>query len=426
MPRLVVEGSQWGDEGKGKITDYLAMKADVVVRFQGGNNAGHTIVFDGHKYALKLLPSGIFNPHIKNVLANGMVINPKALLEELKGIEEKGFTNYQLFISDRAHILMPYHLDLDGAYESKLSDNKIGTTKKGIGPCYTDKAARFGLRMGDLLNPIELKERLKNTLNIKNMELEMLDLKPYDLENLYQELLAYAEKLKPHICDTSILLNHEIELDSKILFEGAQGMMLCLDHGTYPYVTSSCPAASSVPLNAGIAPKFIDKVLGICKAYTTRVGEGPFPSELFNSIGDDIRERGHEYGTVTKRPRRIGYLDSVVINHARRCSGIDYIALMLLDVLSGIEELKICTHYELDGEVIDYIPSSLASYQKCKPCYITLKGWKEDITQVTSFEELPLEAQEYIKKIEELTKTKVALFSVGPDRKQTIIIEEIF
>lgn len=321
---------------------------------------------------------------------------------------------------------MPYHLDLDGAYESKLSDNKIGTTKKGIGPCYTDKAARFGLRMGDLLNPIELKERLKNTLTIKNMELEMLDLKPYDLENLYQELLAYAEKLKPHICDTSILLNHEIELDSKILFEGAQGMMLCLDHGTYPYVTSSCPAASSVPLNAGIAPKFIDKVLGICKAYTTRVGEGPFPSELFNSIGDDIREKGHEYGTVTKRPRRIGYLDTVVINHARRCSGIDYIALMLLDVLSGIEELKICTHYELDGEVIDYIPSSLASYQKCKPCYITLKGWKEDITQVTSFEELPLEAQEYIKKIEELTKTKVALFSVGPDRKQTIIIEEIF
>lgn len=426
MPRLVVEGSQWGDEGKGKITDYLAMKADVVVRFQGGNNAGHTIVFDGHKYALKLLPSGIFNPHIKNVLANGMVINPKALLEELKGIEEKGFTNYQLFISDRAHILMPYHLDLDGAYESKLSDNKIGTTKKGIGPCYTDKAARFGLRMGDLLNRIELKERLKNTLTIKNMELEMLNLKPYDLENLYQELLAYAEKLKPHICDTSILLNHEIELDSKILFEGAQGMMLCLDHGTYPYVTSSCPAASSVPLNAGIAPKFIDKVLGICKAYTTRVGEGPFPSELFNSIGDDIREKGHEYGTVTKRPRRIGYLDTVVINHARRCSGIDYIALMLLDVLSGIEELKICTHYELDGEVIDYIPSSLASYQKCKPCYITLKGWKEDITQVTSFEELPLEAQVYIKKIEELTKTKVALFSVGPDRKQTIIIEEIF
>lgn len=426
MPRLVVEGSQWGDEGKGKITDYLAMKADVVVRFQGGNNAGHTIVFDGHKYALKLLPSGIFNPHIKNVLANGMVINPKALLEELKGIEEKGFTNYQLFISDRAHILMPYHLDLDGAYESKLSDNKIGTTKKGIGPCYTDKAARFGLRMGDLLDPIELKERLKNTLAIKNMELEMLDLKPYDLENLYQELLAYAEKLKPHICDTSILLNHEIELDSKILFEGAQGMMLCLDHGTYPYVTSSCPAASSVPLNAGIAPKFIDKVLGICKAYTTRVGEGPFPSELFNSIGDDIREKGHEYGTVTRRPRRIGYLDTVVINHARRCSGIDYIALMLLDVLSGIEELKICTHYELDGEVIDYIPSSLASYQKCKPCYIALKGWKEDITQVTSFEELPLEAQEYIKKIEELTKTKVALFSVGPDRKQTIIIEEIF
>ncbi len=426
MPRIVCEGSQWGDEGKGKITDYLAQQADVVVRFQGGNNAGHTIVFDGHKYALRLIPSGIFNSHIKNVLANGMVINPVAFFEELEMIEKAGFKDYQLFISNRAHIIMPYHLDLDGALEEMLVDDKIGTTKKGIGPCYTDKSARYGIRVGDLLDKDYLRKRLATVLMYKNMELSLFNKPQYDFDTLYQQCLKWGEKLKPFVCDTSILLNEEIKKDSKILFEGAQGVMLCLDHGSYPYVTSSSPTASSIPVNCGIPPYSIDRVLGIAKCYTTRVGEGPFPSELHNHLGDLIRERGHEYGTVTKRPRRIGYLDTVVLNHAIRVSGINYLAVMLFDVLSNVEELKICYAYELNGKIIDYIPSTLADYEKCKPVYINMKSWKEDITKVTCFDELPANAKAYLLKIEELTGKKIAIFSVGPDRTQTIVMKDLF
>ena len=426
MPRIVCEGSQWGDEGKGKITDYLAQNADVVVRFQGGNNAGHTIIFNGHKYALKLIPSGIFSSHIKNVLANGMVINPQAFLEELKMVEDAGFKDYQLFITKRAHVIMPYHLDLDGAIEELLSDDKIGTTKKGIGPCYTDKASRVGIRIGDLLDPEQLRKRLTTTLAYKNMELKMFNKKTYDFETLYQKCLSWGEQLKPFVCDTSILLNEEIKKDSKILFEGAQGVMLCLDHGSYPYVTSSSPTASSIPVNCGIPPYSINTVLGIAKAYTTRVGEGPFPSELFNELGSLIRERGHEYGTVTKRPRRVGYLDTVVLNHAIRVSGINYLAIMLFDVLSGIDDLKICYAYELEGKMINYIPSTLSEYQKCKPLYLSMKPWDEDLSHVTSFEQLPENAKAYLRKIEELTNREIAIFSVGPDRNQTVVMKDLF
>lgn len=426
MPRIVCEGSQWGDEGKGKITDYLAQKADVVVRFQGGNNAGHTIVFNHRKYALKLIPSGIFNPHIKNVLANGMVINLSAFFEELDRVEQAGFKDYQLFVSDRAHVIMPYHLDLDGALEEMLVDEKIGTTKKGIGPCYSDKSARIGIRIGDLLDPDQLRKRLTTTLQYKNMELAMFHKEPYDFEILYARCLKWGERIKPFVCDTSALLNEEIKKDSKILFEGAQGVMLCLDHGTYPYVTSSSPTASSVPVNCGIPPYAIDRVLGIAKAYTTRVGEGPFPSELNNELGNRIREKGHEYGTVTRRPRRVGYLDTVVLNHAIRVSGINYFAVMLFDVLSGIEDLKICYAYELDGKMISYIPSTLAEYQRCKPMYLTMKPWNEDLSSVRSYEELPDNAKAYLMKISELTGKDIALFSVGPDREQTIVMKDLF
>lgn len=426
MPRIVCEGSQWGDEGKGKITDYLAQKADVVVRFQGGNNAGHTIVFNHRKYALKLIPSGIFNPHIKNVLANGMVINLSAFFEELDRVEQAGFKDYQLFVSDRAHVIMPYHLDLDGALEEMLVDEKIGTTKKGIGPCYSDKSARIGIRIGDLLDPDQLRKRLTTTLQYKNMELAMFHKEPYDFETLYARCLKWGERIKPFVCDTSALLNEEIKKDSKILFEGAQGVMLCLDHGTYPYVTSSSPTASSVPVNCGIPPYAIDRVLGIAKAYTTRVGEGPFPSELNNELGNRIREKGHEYGTVTRRPRRVGYLDTVVLNHAIRVSGINYLAVMLFDVLSGIEDLKICYAYELDGKMISYIPSTLAEYQRCKPMYLTMKPWNEDLSSVRSYEELPDNAKAYLMKISELTGKDIALFSVGPDREQTIVMKDLF
>ena len=426
MSIVVCEGSQWGDEGKGKITDYLAQQADVVVRFQGGNNAGHTIVFNGHKYALRLIPSGIFSENTKNVLANGMVINPEAFFEELKMIEDAGFKNYKLFISNRAHVIMPYHIDLDGAIEEFLSDSKIGTTKKGIGPCYTDKASRVGIRIGDLIDEEQLKNRLKTTLAYKNMELQMFHKKTYDYDEMLQKCLKWGKQLKPFICDTSVLLNEEIKKNSKILFEGAQGAMLCLDHGTYPYVTSSSPTASSIPVNCGIPPYEVKTVLGIAKSYTTRVGEGPFPSELKNELGDLIRERGHEYGTVTKRPRRIGYLDTVVLNHAIRVSGIKYLSIMLFDVLSNIDNLKICYAYELDGKVINYIPSTLNEYQRCKPIYIDMPSWREDISKVTSYEELPENAKKYLKKIEELTNKEIAIFSVGPDRTQTIVLKDLF
>ena len=426
MSTLVVVGSQWGDEGKGKITDYLAQESNVVVRSQGGNNAGHTINFDGEKYALRSIPSGIFNPKIKNVMANGMVINPKQALEELANLEARGITNYQLFISNRAHIVLPYHEMLDGAFEQFKGDKKIGTTKRGIGPAYADKANRIGIRMCDLIDPVQFEKALKSTITIKNMELKMLGLDEVKFDDIYNEYVEYGQKLKKYVCDTSLLLEEEIEKGSKILFEGAQGVMLCLDHGTYPYVTSSSPTGASVPLNAGIAPRYIDNVLGICKAYTTRVGEGPFPTEIHDELADYIRERGHEYGTVTKRPRRVGYLDCVALNYARRVSGINYLSLMLFDVLTGIKKLKICYAYELDGKVLKTMPATLDELTRVKPLYVEMDGWDEDITHVTSFDELPENAKKYLRKIEELTKCEIVIFSVGPDRKQTIRLKDFF
>lgn len=423
---LVIVGSQWGDEGKGKITDYLAQKADVVVRYQGGNNAGHTIVFDNKKFALQTIPSGIFSPKIKNIMANGMVLNPKSIIEELAKLESLGIKEYQLYISNRAAVVMPYHILLDGAYEKFKGNKKIGTTKKGIGPAYTDKISRLGLRMGDLKNFNDFSNKLVDILKIKNMELNMLGLETLDYNEIISEYKEYSNVLSKYICDTSLLLNEELEASKKILFEGAQGVMLGIDHGTYPFVTSSNPSAASVPINCGIAPKYISNILGICKAYTTRVGEGPFPTEITSPLASEIREKGHEFGTVTKRPRRIGYLDAVVLNHGRRVSGLKYLSIMLLDVLSGLEELKICYSYTLDGKEINYIPSTLEEYSRVKPNYVVLKGWSQDISNVTSYDMLPQEAKDYLAKIEEITNIKVALFSVGPDRKQTIIVEDIF
>ena len=424
--RLVVVGTQWGDEGKGKITDYFARNADMVVRYQGGNNAGHTITFDGRKFALQSIPSGIFDPRVKNVMANGMVINPVSVVSELKALEERGITDFNLYISDRAAVVMPYHAVLDGAFEQTKGGNSIGTTKKGIGPAYSDKYARVGIRMGDLLDPAYLAQRLRDALQIKNKELEAYGCEPFGFDALYEQFVALGRQLGKYICDTSVLINDEIQKGSKILFEGAQGVMLCIDHGTYPYVTSSSPTAASVPLNTGIAPRYIDNVLGVCKAYTTRVGEGPFPTELFDETANIIRERGHEYGTVTGRPRRVGWLDAVVLNHARRVSGIDYLALMLFDVLSGLDKLKICVAYELDGKVIDSMPSTIAQFERCKPVFVELDGWKEDISHIKSFDELPVAAKNYVRKIEELTSMKVAVLSVGPDRLQTVPLMDIF
>ncbi len=420
--RLVIIGSQWGDEGKGKITDYFACKSDMVVRYQGGNNAGHTVVFDGHKYSLRSIPSGIFNPHTVNVMANGMVINPESVVKELEILHEKGVTDYQLYISDRAAMVMPWHSVLDGAYETGKGDAKIGTTRNGIGPCYSDKYARIGLRMGDLLEPEYFAERLKAAIEVKNRELRSYDLPEFDFQEVYDRYMQLAEKLGNMICDTSALINKALKGNGRILFEGAQGMMLCIDHGTYPYVTSSTPSAASVPVGAGISPKWIDNVLGVAKSYCTRVGEGPFPTELFDDRAQDIRERGHEYGTVTGRPRRIGWFDAVVARYTGELAGIDNWALMLFDVLSGLDKVAVCIGYDCEGEILQSPPSTIARLAKCKPVLIEMDGWKEHITVTRSFAELPDAAKAYVRKIEEVTGIPVGVISVGPDRKQTIVI----
>ncbi len=421
MKRLVIVGTQWGDEGKGKITDYLAQSADVVCRYQGGNNAGHTVVFDGKKYSLHLLPSGILNPNIENVMANGMVINPKAFSEEIKKVDR-----FNLHISDRAHVVLPYHIELDKAYETIKKDVKIGTTHKGIGPTYTDKSARIGMRVSSFIHEEKFTHELKHLIELKNKELISYGHDPIDFESVYNEYQAYAELMKPYVTDTSYLLNQYIEADKKILFEGAQGVMLCLDHGTYPYVTSSSPTASSVPVNTGIAPWLVEGAIGVTKAYSTRVGEGFMPTEIKNKLADEIRIRGNEFGTTTGRPRRIGWLDTVVLRHTKRVSGLSYLAVTLLDVLSGIEELKVCVSYNLDGKEIDYVPADIDDFMRCEPNYITLKGWQEDITQVKSFDELPKAAQAYLKTLSDLVKVDIAIFSVGPDRNQTILVKDIF
>lgn len=424
--RVVVVGSQWGDEGKGKITDFLAEKADVVVRSQGGNNAGHTIIFNNKKFALHLIPSGIFNPRIINIMANGMVINPLALLEELEILKKQRITDYQLFISNRAHLVMPYHLELDDLYESLKKDDAVGTTKKGIGPAYMDKVARIGIRISDLLNPDSLKKKLEINLSFTNMVLSANGRRTFSITDLFNQFILIGKKIKPYVTDTSLLLDRLIKEDKNILFEGAQGSMLCVDHGTYPYVTSSSPTAASVPLNTGISPNEISDVIGVTKAYTTRVGEGVFPTEFKDDIADRIREVGHEYGTTTNRPRRIGWLDMVVLKHVKRINGLNNLSIMLLDVLTGIDELKICVKYRLNNQEIDYIPADYNEYKKCEPIYITLPGWKEDISKTTRFEDLPVNCQNYLKTIENLLKTKVAIISVGPDRSQTVTLKNIF
>ena len=421
MKRVVVVGTQWGDEGKGKITDYLAQKADVVCRYQGGNNAGHTVVFDGKKYSLHLLPSGILNPKIENVMANGMVINPKAFSEEIKKVDQ-----FNLHISDRAHVVLPYHIELDKAYEANKKDVKIGTTHKGIGPAYTDKSARIGMRVSSFIHEKKFYQELKQLIELKNKELVSLNQESLDFNQIYEIYKPYADLMRPYVKDTSYLLNQYIDQDKKILFEGAQGVMLCLDHGTYPYVTSSSPTASSVPVNTGIAPWLVEGAIGVTKAYSTRVGEGFMPTEMHDKLGDEIRIRGNEFGTTTGRPRRIGWFDTVVLRHTKRVSGLTYLAVTLLDVLSGVDELKIAVSYEFNGNTIDYVPADIDDFMACKPNYITLKGWNKDITQVKSYDELPKEAKIYLETLSDLVNVEIAMFSVGPDRNQTILVKEIF
>lgn len=426
MKTLAIEGMQWGDEGKGKVTDFCASHADIVVRSQGGNNAGHSIEHHGVRYALRLLPSGILNPDTVNVIADGVVINPKAMLEELRILSEKGISSYQLLISKRATLLMPYHIEIDKAREEALGDKKIGTTKNGIGPCYEDRASRLSLRVGDLLDIESLQERVESILPLKNLELKAYGGKEFSVEEIMAMLLEVREALLPHIIDTTAYLQKALKGGKKILFEGAQGAMLCMTYGTFPFVTSSSPLATAIPNNTGLPLTAVEDVLGIMKAYTTRVGAGPFPTEIDGPLADSIREKGHEFGTVTHRPRRVGWLDLPQLKYVIEISGIKRVALMLLDVLSAVDELKLCTGYFIDGKEIDYMPSTVAELEKVEPQFITMPSWKEDISSIRNYDELPLNCRRYLETIEEKLGVKIAMVSVGPDKEATILREELF
>jgi adenylosuccinate synthase len=425
MTGIVVVGTQWGDEGKGKITDFLSEKCKVISRYQGGDNAGHTIVFDNKRYKLHLIPSGIFNKDKICVIGNGVVVNPKHLLEEINYLHELGISTENLRISNRAHVIMPYHMKLDEVEEERKGKDKIGTTKKGIGPAYMDKISRVGIRIADLLDEEEFESKIEKNLSIKNPLFEKVyEVEGFRKEDIYEEYLAYGREIEKYVCDTSVLINDALDKGEKVLFEGAQGVMLDIDHGTYPYVTSSNPSAGGVGIGTGVGPTKIKNVVGVSKAYTTRVGDGPFPTELNNEIAHTIREVGREYGTTTGRPRRVGWFDSVVVKHARRVSGITDLSINSIDVLSGIKELKICIAYKLNGEVIDYYPANNKQLSKCEPVYEVLPGWEEDLTKVKSFSDLPENAQNYLKKISEYTNIPLSIFSVGPDRNQTIILND--
>jgi adenylosuccinate synthase len=426
MSTVVVVGTQWGDEGKGKITDYLAEKADVVARYQGGNNAGHTIVFAGNKYKLHLIPSGIFYKNKICVIGNGVVIDPKALIQEIEYLHSHKVSTDNLRISNRAHVILPYHIKLDLVEEDAKGTNKIGTTLRGIGPAYTDKVARVGIRIADLLDPEEFERKLRINLAEKNRLFEKIyQVDGFTIEGLLGEYLAVADILRPYVTDTSVLLNDAIDAGKGVLFEGAQGVMLDIDHGTYPFVTSSNPIAGGVCIGAGVGPTKIHHVIGVAKAYTTRVGDGPFPTELMNEIGNHIREVGHEYGTTTGRPRRVGWFDSVVVRHARRVSGVTGLSLHSIDVLTGINKLKICTAYKYKGVTLEAFPANLNILAKCEPIYEDLPGWTEDITGVKSLEELPANARQFMERISFLTGIPVSIFSIGPDREQTIIVNQV-
>ena len=428
MSSVVVVGTQWGDEGKGKITDFLSEKAEYVARYQGGDNAGHTIQFGGETYKLHLIPSGIFSPEKLCIIGNGVVVNPKSLVTELAYLHERNITTDNLRISDRAHVILPYHIELDRLQEEAKGDKKIGTTIKGIGPAYMDKAARVGIRIADLLDREVFEERLRINLEDKNRQFTKLyDASPMNFEEIFEEYYEYGKQIKQYVCDTSVLLNDALDNGKRVLFEGAQGVMLDIDQGTYPFVTSSNPLAGGVTIGSGVGPSKVTKVVGVCKAYTSRVGDGPFPTELFDEIGSRIREVGREYGTTTGRPRRVGWFDSVVMRHSKRVSGITNLCLNSIDVLTGLETVKICVAYrKSNGEEISHYPASLVELGQCEPVYEELPGWTEDITGCRTLDELPIEAQNYVRRVSELVGVKISTFSVGPDRNQTNILEDVW
>lgn len=426
MSSVVVVGTQWGDEGKGKITDFLSEHAEVVARYQGGNNAGHTIVFGGVKYKLHLIPSGIFYKEKICVIGNGLVVDPKALLEELKYLHDRGVSTDNLRVSNRAHVILPYHLKQDELEEASKGDNKIGTTKK-VSVLHTWTKLLVLVFVWLIFQTVKHLKRSLSAIQHKNRLFEkMYDTEGFSVEEIFEEYFEYGQQIAQYVCDTSVVLNDALDNNHRVLFEGAQGVMLDIDHGTYPFVTSSNPIAGGVTVGTGVGPAKVTRVVGVCKAYTSRVGDGPFPTELHDEIGHQIREVGREYGTTTGRPRRVGWFDSVVVRHARRVSGLTDLSLNSIDVLTGIPTLKICVAYKYNGEVIDEVPANLNILAKCEPVYEELPGWTEDITGVRSLDELPENARKYVERVSELTGIQLSMFSVGPDRNQTNIVRNVY
>ena len=425
MANVIVIGAQWGDEGKGKITDLLSRSANVVVRYQGGVNAGHTIVVKGQTFKLHLIPSGILYPETECIIGCGTVIDPKVLIEELDQLESFNISTRNLLISETAHVTMPYHRLLDTAAEERRGSYKIGTTGRGIGPTYADKSERTGIRILDLMDEKSLREQLEWTINYKNVILEKLyNVPPLDPKEVIEQYLGYAERLRPHVVDTALKIYDAIKRRRNILFEGAQGTLLDLDHGTYPYVTSSNPVAGGACVGTGVGPTMIDRVIGVAKAYTTRVGEGPFPTETDGKIGELLCDRGAEFGTTTGRKRRCGWFDAVIGRYAVRINGMDCLAITKLDVLDELEEIQVCVAYEIDGQRCDDFPSSSRRFAKMRPIYKTLPGWKQSTADCRSLEDLPRQALDYLKFLAELMEVPIAIVSLGASRDQTIIVED--
>jgi adenylosuccinate synthase len=419
---LLLVGLQWGDEGKGKVIDALSSRYEIVARFQGGANAGHTVQIDDEKFVLHLVPSGILHSGTLCIVGNGLVVDPGGLLEEIDGLRERGVeVGDNLAVSDRAHVVMPHHKIMDKASESERGEGKIGTTGRGIGPCYADKAARCGIRFAEMMNPDVFRERLEALMDVKNRMLtDIYGLDPLDVDEVYEEYRGHAERLRPFVKDTVPIIHEALREGRSILLEGAQGSLLDLNFGTYPYVTSSPVVAGGGAVGTGIPPTRIDRVMGVAKSYCSRVGEGPFPTEQDNEIGELIRERGQEFGSTTGRPRRCGWLDGVALRHTTALNGVGALAVGLLDVLSAFETIKVCTSYRVDGKKLEHFPASLETLGAVEPVYEEFPGWQCDITDITEWEDLPVEAQKYLKAIEQMAGAPVEFVSVGPDRTQVI------
>ncbi|GAA1728452.1 adenylosuccinate synthase [Nonomuraea bangladeshensis] len=426
MPAAVLVGAQWGDEGKGKATDLLGGDVDYVVRYQGGNNAGHTVVIGDQKYALHLLPTGILSPEVVPVIGNGVVIDPGVLLSEIDGLAARGISAERLLISANAHLIMPHHKALDKVTERYLGKAKIGTTGRGIGPAYGDKIARMGVRVQDLLDPGILAKKIEVALTEKNQVLtKVYNRRGIEPQAVLEEYLGYAERLKPHIADTSLVLSKALDEDKFVLLEGGQGTLLDIDHGTYPFVTSSSPTSGGACAGAGIPPNRLTKIIGILKAYTTRVGSGPFPTELTDEMGDWLRTTGGEYGVTTGRNRRCGWFDAVIARYATRINGVTDYFLTKLDVLSGLERIPVCVAYEVDGVRHDEIPMTQTDFHHAKPIYEEFPGWQEDITGAKTFADLPPNAQAYVRTLEEMSGAPISAIGVGPGRDQTLVVRPL-